>query len=148
MSVITLDIAQFRAQFPQFGSTDTISDATITAQFAAATCYISDQAGGCCFGGRSLAVRTQALYLMTAHLCAISLNIAMGTVAGVLTAATVDKTAITLAPPPLANQWQYWLQTTPYGQQLLALLQVAAVGGAYFGGRPELAAFRRPGFGW
>ena len=149
MSVITLDLVVFRAQFPQFGSVATISDATINAQFAAATNYISDQYGGCYFNtARGIAVQTQALYLMTAHLCAISLNIAMGTVAGVLTASTVDKVSITLEPPPLANQWQYWLQTTPYGQQLLALLQVSAVGGAYFGGRPELAAFRRPGFGW
>ena len=149
MSVITLDITQFRAQFPQFASTDVISDATITAQFTAATNYINDQTGGCYFSSsRSIAVQTQALYLMTAHLCAISLNIATGTVAGVLTASTVDKVSITLMPPPLANQWQYWLQTTPYGQQLLALLQVAAVGGAYFGGSPELAAFRRAGWGW
>lgn len=148
MSVIMLDIAQFRAQFPQFASIATISDATIQAQWDAATNYINDQTGGCYFGARSIAQQTQALYLMTAHLCAISLSIASGTVAGVLTGATVDKVSITNAPPPFANQWQYWLQTTPYGQQLLALLQVLAVGGAYYGGRPELAAFRRAGWVW
>lgn len=148
MSVIALDIAQFRAQFPQFASIATISDETITAQWNAATMYISNQVGGCYFGARTLAVRTQALYLMTAHLCAIALNIAAGTVAGVLTGATVDKVSITLEPPPAPNQWQYWLQTTPYGSQLLALLQVASVGGAYYGGRPELSAFRRAPWRW
>jgi hypothetical protein len=141
---ITLDLCQFRAQFPQFDLA-TITDNTITAQFNAASNYISAQYGSW-YSNCNASRQILALYLMTAHLCAISLNIAQGTVAGVLTASTADKVSITLAPPELPNQWQYWLQTTPYGQQLLALLQVASIGGYYAGGRPELAAFRRPGF--
>lgn len=147
MTLITLDIVAFRAQFPQFATIATISDATITAQFAAATNYVSDQYGSW-YNNCNANLQIQALYLMTAHLCAITLNIAAGTVAGVLTASTVDKVSITLEPPPLTNQWQYWLATTPYGQQLLAMFQVNAVGGMYFGGRPELAAFRRACWGW
>jgi hypothetical protein len=147
VSQITLNICGFRTQFPQFDLA-TISDATIEAQFAAASLYISSRYCGW-YNACGLATQTQSLMLMTAHLCAISLNIAAGQIAGVLVNATVDKVTIGLQPPELPNQWQYWLQSTPYGQQLLALLQVAAAGGTYVGGRPELAAFRRPGFyGW
>jgi hypothetical protein len=45
--------------------------------------------------------------------------------------------------PPAANAWQYWLNTSPYGMQLLALLQAKGVGGLYVGGLPERDAFRK-----
>ena len=79
---------------------------------------------------------------MTAHLLALSVMIASGNTPGVMVAATIDKISITLEPPPAPNAWQYWLQTTPYGQQLLALLQVASVGGFYAAsGVPGRAGF-------
>ncbi|OWK47571.1 hypothetical protein FRUB_01270 [Fimbriiglobus ruber] len=43
-----------------------------------------------------------------------------------MTGATIDKISVTLEPPPAPNAWQYWLQSSPYGQQLLALLQVVS----------------------
>ena len=67
-------------------------------------------------------------------------------VPGIITEATVDKVDVKLEPPPLPNQWQFWLGTTIYGQQLLALLQGKSVGGTYYGGPPVLAAFNTGGF--
>ncbi len=140
----------FREQFPAFQCTPPIANSALQGYFDLATAYISNPNCGNYrrIGGLSEAQRTQALYLMTAHLGTIARSIEAGDTVGVLTAATVDKVSVTLEPPPAPNQWQYWLNSTPYGQQLLALLQVVSVGGVYIGARPELSAFRRPAWYW
>jgi hypothetical protein len=123
--------AAFRALFPAFANMTAFSQATLQAYWDSATAYISNRNGGCYWGGMTLAQQTLALNQMTAHLVALSGLIASGQTPGLLVGATVDKISVTIEPPPSPNQWQYWLQTTPYGQQLLALLQVASVGGFY-----------------
>jgi hypothetical protein len=146
MGAIIFNPANFRDQFPAFQCTPPISDATLQGFFNTATIYISNPNGYCYRGGFTQPQRMQALYLMTAHLTAISQTIAQKQSTGVMINATVDKVSVTLQPPELPNQWQYWLQSTPYGQQLLALLQVLSVGGAYIGGSPQRSSFRR--LGW
>lgn len=141
MSVIIFNIANFHAQFPAFSNATDFPDAMLQGYFDIATLYINDRYRAC-YGGLTLPQQTQCLYLMTAHLTAISQLIAQGQVVGVMNAATVDKVSVTMEPPKVANQWQYWLQSTPYGQQLLALLQVAGAGGFYIGGRSVLNNFR------
>lgn len=135
----------FREQFPAFQCIPAISDMTLQAYWDTAGLYINNTTTNIYCGGMTTAQRTQALYFMTAHIAAINRFIATGQTAGIMTSATVDKVTVTIEPPPAVNQWQYWLQSTPYGQQLLSLLSVKSVGGLYIGGRPELAAFRRPG---
>lgn len=143
MATIPFDPTAFRAQFPQFQNTSTFPDSTLQVYFATAGLYINNQAGGSYCGGLTTAQKIQALYLMTAHLAALSVLILSGQTPGILTGATIDKISVTIEPPPAPNQWQYWLQTTPYGQQLLALLQVASVGGLYITtGAPGRAGFR------
>ena len=56
--------------------------------------------------------------------------------------ATVDKVSVSVTPPPNPDQFQWWLGTTPFGQQLLAMLQIATVGGQYLGGSYVRAAFQ------
>jgi hypothetical protein len=80
---------------------------------------------------------------MTAHLAAISVLIAAGQIPGLVQNATIDKITVGLTPPPIPNQFQWWLNITPYGQQLLAMLQVNSVGGFYIGGLPERSAIRK-----
>ena len=143
MSAIAFNEETFRALFPAFKDKADYPSAVLSMRWDTAGIYISNQSGGCFCGGMDTAQRTYALNLMTAHLQALADAIASGNTPGILTSATIDKVTVTIEPPPAPNQWQYWLQTTPYGQQLLALLQRASVGGCYFGGRPELAAFRR-----
>lgn len=120
----------FRALFPAYANSVTYSPAQLQAFWNSATTYISNTYGGC-YGAMSVAQQTQALNLMTAHLTYLNDQIIAGNTPGVMTAATIDKVSVTLEPPPAPNQWSYWLQTSPYGQQLLALLQVASVGGFY-----------------
>ena len=144
MSTITLDPAAFRALFPQFADPAKYPDAALSIQFGAATGYVSADT----YGDMTVAARTNALYLMTAHLLAIGAIIAQNNYqgqVGIVTGAVVDHVQITLTPPPVKSQWQWWLNTTPYGAQLVALLQAQAVGGFYVGGLPERAAFRKVG---
>jgi hypothetical protein len=148
MTNVIFNPALFREQYPAFQCTPPASDSVLQGYFDMATAYISNRncRNYCYLGRMSLAQQTQALYLMTAHLGTIARSVYNNDAIGVMTQATVDKVSVTLEPPPALNQWQYWLNSTPYGQQLLALLQVISVGGYFVGGRPELAAFRRAGW--
>ena len=144
MTTITLDPAAFRALFPQFADATKWPDAALSIQYGAATGYVSADT----YGDMPVAARTNALYLMTAHLLALGVIIAQNNYSGqvgVVQGAVVDHVQITLTPPPVKSQWQWWLNTTPYGAQLLGLLEAQAAGGFYVGGLPERAAFRKVG---
>lgn len=143
MAKILFDASYFRSLFPEFVCTPPIPDSTLQVYFDTAELYISNSGYHRRIGGLQESQRKQALYLMTAHLAQISRNITNNNTTGVITQASVDKVSITLASPPAPNQWQYWLQSTPYGQQLLALLSAVSVGGLYVGARPEISAFNR-----
>lgn len=133
------NVASFRADFPAFASETAYPDATLEMYWDSANCYIANQDYGYLRG----LCRGDALNLMTAHLVAISSLVASGQTPVILSGATVDKVSVTTTPPPVKNQFQWWLSITPYGQRLLALLQVKGVGGMYIGGLPETAAFRK-----
>lgn len=130
MAVINFDASEFRSQFSAFQCSPAYSDSALQMYFDTASLYISNRYRSWC-NYLNPAQRKQALYLMTAHLAAISQKAQSGQSVGILTQGSVDKVSVTVAPPPAPNQWQYWLQSTPYGQQLLALLQVCAAGGFY-----------------
>ncbi len=64
---------------------------------------------------------------------------------GVIQSATIGSVSVSMMQPPAKDMWQYWFAQTPYGQQLLALLQIKGVGGLYIGGLPERLGFRKVG---
>lgn len=64
-----------------------------------------------------------------------------GTVPYQMQSATIDKVSVTVTPPPNPDQFQWWLGLTPFGQQLLAMLQIQTVGGQYIGGSNLRAGF-------
>jgi hypothetical protein len=131
---IQFNVTLFRTQFAQFASDVLYPDATLQTYWDMATNYVTNKAPqglGLC-----LPQQTLALNLMTAHLAALMTLIASGQSSGVVQGATIDKVSVQLQPPPVVDQWQWWLNQTPYGQQLIALLSVVGVGGFYFGGYP------------
>ena len=144
MAIITFDVDLFREQFPAFADPLIYPDVMLQMYWDMAICYISDEDYGWLKG----ACRLLALNLMTAHLIASANLIIAGQTSQLIAGATIDKISVSLTPPPLRNQWQWWLSTTPYGLQLWALLQANIVGGFYVGGLPELAGFRRVGGGF
>ncbi len=140
--IIQFDLPAFRLDFPEFADNTAYPDASLLATRDAATGYISPQNYGYLQGKG----RARALNLMTAHLIALADTLKAGQMPSMISASTVDKVAITLTPPPVKSQLQWWLSLTPRGQQLLALLSASAAGGFYVGGFPEASAFRR-GYG-
>lgn len=141
-AILTFDVTAFRLLFPAFANASLFPDATLQMFWDSATCYISDVGN---FGALQGKCRQYSINLMTAHLAQLSTIIAAGQVPGLMQSATIDKITVSLTPPPVANQFKWWLNLTAYGQQLLALLQIRSAGGFYYGGVPELAGFRRVG---
>lgn len=143
----TFDVFTFRTAYPAFASDSTYPTAVLQAYWDTASCYIDVDN----YGALNGACRDKALNLMTAHLAMIAfltasdqINLA-GKTAFIVQSTTIDKVTISLQSAQLKNQWQWWLSLTPYGQQLLALLQVSSAGGFYFSGLPEVSAFRKVG---
>lgn len=142
MAVIVFNVAAFRTAFPAFSDVAAFPNALLQGNWDSAACIISTNDG--CYSLRG-ASRERALNLLTAHLTALGVIIASGQTPGVMTQATIDKVSITLQAPPVKTEFEWWLTQTPYGQQLLALLQAKAAGGIVVGGLPERLAFRKVG---
>jgi hypothetical protein len=140
MSVITLDIAVFRAQFPAFSNVTTYPDLTVQMYFDMSTNYVSDENAGYLRDSS----RTLALYLMTAHLLAIATATNSGKPIQAIVSASEGSVSVSLAAPPVKSGWQWWLSSTPYGAQLWSLLSVKAVGGFYIGGALNRSGIRKP----
>jgi hypothetical protein len=145
------DDALFRAQIPEFASTTTYPEVSIAAFWDVASIFIAAEGSPCgVLNGKSLAL---ALNYMTAHLMILSnqQNPATGgTGAGTAqggfeTSATIGEISVAKLAPPAKDAWDWWLYQTPYGQALMALLKLLAVGGLMVGGLPERTAFRKVG---
>lgn len=141
MATIQLDIALFRQQFPQFADETEYPDAIITVTWDIATCYVSDNP----CGPLPEKCRQTAINMMVAHLLTINDQLDAGNAGGIVTSSTVGSVSVSLQAPTSASPFQYWLNKTPYGQQLLSLLSAASVGGFYLGGRNERGSFRKAG---
>lgn len=141
-------ITTFRAAFPAFADANLFPDAMLQVQWTIGACYISDR--GCnCASADGTDCRETMQYLMLAHLLQLGQIISAGGTnsgaAGIVSMAKVDKVSVSLVPPPVTDAWDWWLNGTPYGAQLLALLSVCGMGGFYAGGLPEPTAFRKWG---
>lgn len=139
----TFDIAAFRALFPQFADVLTYPHLALNAQYAAAGMYISQTDS--VYGGMAGDVLAYALQLLTCHLLVIADKAAGKHPTGFITGASEGDVSVSIAPPPMASGWRYWLANTTYGLQLWALLSAKAVGGWSVGGGPEGFALRKAG---
>jgi len=139
--VIVFDPSAFRAAFPAYASSSKYSDATLNAYFDTAAIYTTTNVNESLLG----ASQTRVLWLLTAHLTFISDTIASGGALGNVSQSSIGQVSVSMDIPTAANSFQYWLNLSPYGQQLLALLQIESVGGMYIGGLPERSAFRKVG---
>jgi len=139
--ILTFNYAEFVANpiFALYANPVTYPEALGAAYWASAIFYISDIGN---FGAIQGAQRQAAIDLMCAHLIFLSALAQSGQVPGLMQTATIDKVSIGLTPPPLPNQFQWWMGLSPYGQMLLAMLQTNSVGGFYVGGSPIRAGFR------
>lgn len=144
MATIVFSVTDFRAMFPAFTDAVIYPDSVLQLYFDMATSYINPNILPSCYlYAMSLGQQTLALYLMTAHLAYLNGLIAGGTTPGIVQSSTIDKVSVSLVPPPGKTQFDWWMNLSPYGAQLLALLSLAGAGGMYFGGYPVVSAFRR-----
>lgn len=121
------DIAAFRVSFPAFSNVVTYPDATLQGYWDVAVLYIANSDYGYLSGD----ARYRAITLLVAHLAALAAQIAAGNTPGIVQSATIDKITVSMTPPPVNTEFLWWLNLTPYGAQLAALLSVHAVGGFF-----------------
>jgi hypothetical protein len=138
MASVTLNITQFRTRFPAYANETTYPDATIQATWDTAVIYIGNVTDDCLSEDQL----ELALEQMTAHLLFIQDKLSSGaTQTGTVTSSSIDKVSVTIAAPKNDDEWEYWLNQSPYGQQLLALLNTICVGGFYIGGNAPRTAY-------
>lgn len=151
-TTLTFNYALFQLQFPVYANPITYPEVLLQSYWDIAINYISNTGN---YGALQGVARQYAINLFVAHLIFLNGIIASGAgnsqVPGLMQNATIDKITVGLTPPPLPNQFQWWLNLTPYGQSLLALLQINSVGGFYIGGSSPRSAFGYQGgsfWGW
>lgn len=144
MGAIAYDDALFRAQFPEFSDAAKYPEVLVEGYWDMSTNYINIDG----FGMLTAKSLPLAVNQCTAHMLVLAKQAGRGKQAGFKVATTVDKVSVSVLPPPVKDQFSWWLSGSPYGQQLLALLEVAGVGGFSVGGMPERGAFRKVGGGF
>jgi len=140
VSNLQFNYTVFIQYYAEFANSTTYPEATLQLYWNEAVTMVSSNTASC---GLTPVQRVRAINLMTAHLTRLNTQATQGQVSGLLQGAAIDKINIALTPPPEVNQWQWWLNQTPYGQALLALYQVAAAGGFFVGGYPTTFTLRR-----
>lgn len=144
MATHTLDVAQFRTDFPFFASTTDYPNSTIEIAWKRAAfavlptdnCLVSDD-------------RLQYLLeLVTAHYSYIirqgQIDPAFGATAtgGVVNSATEGSVSAAFQTPTVKNFWEYQFSQTEWGREFIAIVQTLVLGGFTIGGKPEGAAIR------
>ena len=151
MATIVFDPALFRLRFPLYSDPTDYPDILLQDFWDQATCYVSDEDFGCISG----VCRQQLINLMAAHLIYIwnLVNDRDGEGSGdggtddanLVTSATIHDVSIGIAPPPFSNEFDWWINQSPYGKQFDAMLSIRSIGGQYIGGSLEHQAFRKVG---
>lgn len=131
---VTVSVDQMRVVLPYFADTDKYPDAMLTVALGNAQNYVSPLI----LGPLGESDRTYATYLMAGHLQLLSDKLNSGDLSvGTETSASVDRVSVSLTPPPNKNQFEFWLNQTPFGVQLLFLLNTATGVGFFIGGSNE-----------
>lgn len=144
MAVITFDSAAFRIQCPVYSDPTNYPDATLQDYWDMAINFVSDEDYGYLTGG----ARRMAINYMLAHLLYITALILDGTTPGTVINSTVDRTSVALQAPKERSSFMFWMNQSPYGVALLALLRVNAVGGYLVGSSNPRANIRQPDGGF
>lgn len=91
------------------------------------------------------------LNLFIAHFIYINHKLNRKDLPVVLASSSAGAESASFTPPPVGNSpFRYWLSTSPYGNQILGILDLLGVGGILIGGSPEKSAFRNASncLGW
>lgn len=127
---VILTVDDFRQSMPQFSDETIYPDDMVDLSIDRARHYINGGKFPCNWRG-------YAYKLMTAHLLTISTKVMSGdsSANGRITSTSIDKISVSLDVPQTKDELDYWLSLTPYGLELLALLNAKAPAGIYSGGK-------------
>lgn len=143
------DDTAFRALFPEFSDTTKYSSVLLSAYWDVANEFVTqDSAPWAVLSGSNVDF---ILNLLTAHFLTLGLQnqtaANKGKVGqaqgGFVSSASIGEVSVTKVAPPTTDMFDWWLAQSPYGQQLLAFLEIKAVGGLSVGGMPERQGFRK-----
>jgi hypothetical protein len=135
----TLNVSQFRINFPPYADETTYPDSLLNTQYTIGKCYMEDSS---CVANDPDCLEYM-FELMLAHLLYIRDEVNSGNNIGVVTTASEGDVSVTLAQPPVRDEFHYWYNSSPYGRQLIVLLEANAIGGTFVGGLPERKGFRK-----
>lgn len=136
MSEVTVTPAEWRVRFPAFKDAAKYPDDLLQSMLDTAQCYVSAR-NICLLQGRC---REQAIYLMASHLLVLRERMAQGGgngAVGAVASSSVGNVSVSLVPPPNQSQYEYWMNLTGYGAELMRLFGLFATGGLYVGGSFE-----------
>lgn len=120
------DENDFKQYFPEFKDVQ-----NITFCLTRAKCYLPPNNSNLPEGEKY----KLAVYLFTAHLLILQKNIADGQVtAGLPSSASINSVSISMVPPSSSGAFEYWMNQTQYGAELLALLEMEVPVPLLFGG--------------
>lgn len=143
MATHVFNYALFQQQCSEFASSP--SQAVLQTYFNMALQFANQGNDNFC-GGFSGDALDMVLNLLTAHIAKQQAMIADGQDTVIVTASAIDKVSVSLLAPPVKNSFQYWMMTTPYGKQVLALARAQFAGGFYSAvGMNERRGFRKVG---
>lgn len=134
-NTITLEVEEFRKKFLEFSDEEKYSEEFLQNMLDAAQLYINPKKNGFV----NCSKQKQMIYLLTAHLASINTKLANGdNSAGLMaSSAHIEDVSVTTAIPESNSEFEYFLNSTGYGRQLLALLSLLSGIGLYIGGQKE-----------
>lgn len=136
MSEVTVTPFTLRERISAFSDPTKYPDNVLENIIKTATYYISTKN----LGPLRDCERVQAICLMAAHLLTLRERMAQGGntgAGGTVASASVGNVSVSMVQPPNQTQYEYWMNLTGYGAELLRLLAIFANGGIYWGGSYE-----------
>ena len=129
MSSIPLNIETFRSTFPAYSDETIYTDQMLDARYSIAKFYLEDSDD--CIpesDGREFALQS-----MLAHLLYIADQQKLGNMSRVITSAGEKSVTVSLQAPSstTGSDYSYWLQVSPYGSDVAAMLSMQSAGGIY-----------------
>lgn len=139
MSHVEVTISQFREDFTEFASTQTYTDAFLNRMLRTAKAFISTENFRI-----EPDVRVLLIELMMGHLITLAttnpdgIGASMAEEASEELSASVGSVSVTKAHPVVNDSFEFWIQTTGYGQQFLAILTAQNPTGVFYYGIPNV----------
>lgn len=123
----------FLTQFPEFNTESYLELIPVYLERAQVYCTTVN------FGRLKNDKRILAIYLLTAHLLTLANQAKNGASGqgGLVASASVGSVSVSYVQIPNLNQFDYWLSLSPYGMQLLTLLDILSSVPFYIGGSYE-----------